>query len=520
MKKRQQDPEEPPVSQNQPGPPPGHSLAEDNPEIFPVVGIGASAGGLEALSRLIRNLPSKTGMAFVYIQHLDPTHKSLLTSLLSRETRIPVRDAEDGLAVLLDHLYVIPPNADLTLSGGDLKVTARSGPRGMHMPIDEFFESLAADKGTTAIGIVLSGTGSDGSAGIRAIKEAGGITFAQGMETAEHGDMPENAIATGSMDFILSPENIAEELVRIARHPFISHAHSTEWDEVFAKETDALDTIFSLIRNSSGLDFSHYKRSTVQRRIARRIILHKIGSIGQYAKFLADNPTETATLAEDMLIHVTSFFREPDTFGVLVTEVFPRFYRERPRGLPIRIWVPGCSTGEEAYSILISLIESLGEHQAIFPVQLFASDVSENSLAKARTGFYSEPEMLNVSEDQRTRFFDRVEGGYQVKKCLREICVFARHDLTKDPPFSHLDMISCRNLLIYLGVPMQRKIIPLFHYALDPGGFLLLGVSETIGPFPYLFQVVNKKFRIYVKKPALDLPHDRGATRWQDPGKG
>ena len=246
---------------------------------------------------------------------------------------------------------VIPPNTDLALSGGVLRVTPRSGPRGIQMPVDGFFESLAADRRSMAIGIVLSGTGSDGSTGIRAIKEAGGITFAQGTETAEHRGMPENAIATGSVDYILSPEKIVEELVRISRHPFISHTHSTEWNEVFAKEADSLDTIFSLIRNSSGLDFSHYKRSTVQRRIARRIILHKITSLGQYAKFLEDNPTETAALSEDMLIHVTSFFREPETFGVLMTEVFPRLYRERPRGLPIRIWVPGCSTGEEAYSI-------------------------------------------------------------------------------------------------------------------------------------------------------------------------
>ena len=235
---------------------------------------------------------------------------------------------------------------------------------------------------------------------------------------------------------------ISGEIVRITSHPFISHTHSTEWDEVFAKEAGALDIIFSLIRNSSGLDFYHYKRSTVQRRIARRIILHKISSLAQYAKFLADNPSETEVLCEDMLIHVTSYFREPETFGVLKTEVFPVLYKERSGVLPIRIWVPGCSTGEEAYSILISLLESLGDHRATVPIQLFASDVSEHSLAKARAGIYSEQEMINVSEERRNGFFESVEGGYQVKKWLRDMCVFARHDLTKDPPFSHLDMIE------------------------------------------------------------------------------
>ena len=477
---------------------------EDQARLFPVVGIGASAGGLEAFTRLLHVLPTVTGMAFVYIQHLDPTHPSMLAELLARETTMPVQEAEEGLRVQPDHVYVIVPNTNLTISRGTLHLYSRGGQSGMFRPVDEFFNSLASDQETFAIGVILSGTASDGSLGIRAINKAGGITFAQSIESASQDGMPRSAIDTGAVDFVLDPQGIAEELVRIGKNPSLIPEKKSEADGRHLREDKVLENIFLVLRNQGGVDFSHYRQNTVVRRISRRMILHKFNSLDEYSGYLNDHPDEIASLAEDMLIHVTSFFREPRIFEILKAEIFPPFFKDRPAGLPIRIWIPGCSTGEEAYSIQMSLLESMEEQGVVFPVQIFASDISEPALTKARDGIYSGLEVLTLSEKRRTQFFDKLNGDYQVKKMLRESCIFAYHDLTRDPPFSHLDFISCRNLLIYLDIPMQRLVIPIFHYSLNPEGILLLGISETVGPFTDLFATVNQKFRIYRKKPAPD----------------
>ncbi len=477
-------------------------MPEEQERLFPVVGIGASAGGLEAFTRLLRALPAENGMAFVYIQHLDPTHPSILAEILARETRMPVREAEDNLPVEPDHVYVIVPNTVLTVSGGVLHLSSRASPAGRFMPVDEFFRSLAADRETLAIGVVLSGTASDGASGIRSINKAGGITFAQNTESATQTGMPQSAIDTGAVDFVLNPDGIAEELVRIGQNPYLIPEEKREAGDRLKHEEKILKDIFTLLRTAKSADFSQYKQSTVVRRIGRRMLLHKLGSLQEYAAYLDDHPGEIAVLAEDMLIHVTSFFREPEIFEVLRTNVFPLFFVGRTPGVPIRIWVPGCSTGEEAYSILMCLLESMEERKAVFPVQVFASDISEPAITKAREGIYPGTEIDSLSEERRNHFFDRLDGNYQVKKELRESCIFAYHDLTKDPPFSHLDFISCRNLLIYLDVPMQRQIIPIFHYSLNPDGILLLGISETVGPFTDLFSAIDQKFRIYRKKPA------------------
>ncbi len=477
------------------------AVPEESARLFPVVGIGASAGGLEAFTEFLRALPAKTGMAFVYIQHLDPTHTSLLANLLARETLMPVLEASDNTRVEPDHVYVIVPNTVLTISGGILHISPREK-AGRFLPVDEFFRSLAADRENLGIGVILSGTASDGAAGIRYIKEAGGITISQSIESASHSGMPESAIETGAVDFILNPSAISEELIRIGQNPHLILEEKKEADKRQKDEVKAMKGIFALLLNSEGVDFSQYKQTTIKRRIGRRMVINKFGTLAEYAAYLRDHPGEIAILAEEMVIQVTSFFREPEVFDVLKTEIFPGFFEGRAAGAPIRIWVPGCSTGEEAYSILMSLLESVEERMVIFPIQMFASDISEPAISRARDGTYPGTEVESLGERRRTRFFDEIGGNYRIKKEVRESCIFASHDLTHDPPFSHLDFISCRNLLIHLDMPMQRQIIPVFHYALNPGGILLLGISETVGPFTDLFAAANQEFRIYQKKPA------------------
>ena len=355
-------------------------------------------------------------MAFVYIQHLDPTHPSMLKDLLARETRMQVLEAEDNLQVEPDHVYVIVPNATLTISKGVLHLSPRSGMAGRFMPVDEFFHSLAADKETFAIGIVLSGTASDGASGIRSINEAGGITFAQSIDSATQTGMPQSAINTGAVDFVLDPRGIAEELGRIGQNPYLISAEKRKAGDRLRHEKKVLGKIFGLLRNANGVDFSQYKQSTVGRRIGRRMVIHKLTSLDEYASYIDNHPEELVALAEEMLIHVTSFFREPRIFEILKTEVFPHFFTGRAAGFPIRIWVPGCSTGEEAYSILMSLLESMEEQKAIFPVQVFASDISEPAITRAREGIYPGTEVLNLSEERRIRFFDQTRWSLQGQK--------------------------------------------------------------------------------------------------------
>jgi two-component system, chemotaxis family, CheB/CheR fusion protein len=477
------------------------ALRKNWAEVSPVVGIGASAGGLEAFTQLLSHLPINTGMAFVLVQHLDPSQKSLLSEILSRTTQMPVREVQDGMMVEPNHVYVIPPNTMMTSAQGVLHLTPRKK-RGVSMSIDGFFYSLAEDRGPKAIGIVLSGADGDGSKGLEAIKAAGGITFAQSEDSAQVSSMPNMAIATGHVDFILSPDAIAEKLADISRHPYVTSPILTVIPEAQPDAKDALSTIFNLLRAATNIDFTHYKHTTINRRIFRRMALYRLEKLDDYVRYLHEKPAEVQALSQEILINVTRFFREEDAFDALKQDVFPAMMRHRSPDLPIRIWVAGCSTGEEAYSIAMCLLEFLAHQTRKPPIQIFATDVSEWVIEKARLGIYSQNQVINVSPERLQHFFTAVEGGYQINKAVRELCIFARQNLISDPPFSRLDLISCRNVLIYLGSSLQKKVLPMFHYGLMPTGFLLLGTSETVGEFSNLFTLVDQKYKIYEKQPS------------------
>ena len=483
-------------------------------ESFLVAGVGASAGGLEAFTQFLKALPVDTGVAFVLVQHLDPKHESLLTELLSRATSLSVTSVTEGVVVAPNCVYVIPPNVEMEIRRDTLHLLPRSKRRGMHMPIDGFFRSLAEDRQGRAIGIILSGTASDGAMGMGAIKAAGGITFAQDDQSAKYGGMPQSAIAAGVVDFVLPPEGIAHEIAQIGSHPFIRPGRG-KTVEIPADSDGTLAQIFRHLLGAAGVDFSLYKQNTIRRRIKRRMVLHRMERLEDYVAYLRRHPDESKALYEDLLINVTGFFRDPEMFDSLKSVVFPAIGRE-VRG-PIRIWVPGCSTGEEAYSIVISLLEFLGDRVQGAPIQMFATDLSEPAIETARVGIYPESITGDVSNERIRRFFVKVERGFQVSKMVRDVCVFARHDVTKDPPFSRLDIISCRNVLIYLGPILQKQVVPVFHYALNPGRFLVLATAEGIGGSSDLFQLVDRKSKIYSKKGAptrfhLELPSP-GATR-------
>ena len=466
---------------------------------FPIVGIGASAGGLEAFTELLRHLPGKSGMGFVLVQHLAPRHESVLTELLSRSTNIPVTEVKDGMAVERDHVYVIPPNTNMAVLNGVLHLMPRPEGPGQHLPIDYFLRSLAVDRKAASIGVILSGTASDGTLGMKAIKAEGGITFAQDERSAKYYDMPRNAINAGFVDFVLSPKDIATELARIGQDPYLAQFEVEQADRT-QPESDHMRRIFGLLRKVSGVDFSNYRPTTLERRIRRRMVLHKMQGLGQYVQRLQNDPAEIAALYQDVLISLTGFFRDPQLFEAIKSRVLPRIIKERAPDSPIRVWVAGCSTGEEAYSLAICLLEFLGDKASNIPVQLVATDVSEKAIEKARAGVYMENITADVSAERLRRFFVKLEHGYQVNKTVRDLCVFARQDLTRDPPFSRLDIISCRNLLIYLQPVLQKKMMPVFHYALKPTGFLILGTSETVGPFGDLFALADRKYKVYAKK--------------------
>ena len=469
--------------------------------LFPIVGIAASAGGLEAFTQVLKHLVTDTGMAFVLIQHLDPKHKSLLSEILGRTTKMPVTEVQDGMIVKPNNVYIIPPNTKMMLSGGVLQLTPREKIQGKYMPGDAFFTSLAAERGHKAMAVVLSGADGDGSLGLRAIKEAGGVTFAQCEDTAKFDSMPNTAVATGNVDFVLPPQKIAEELVNLSRNPFIADSLPQISVEKLPEQGDALATIFVLLRSQTGVDFSHYKPNTLDRRIQRRMLLYKLEHLEDYAKYLQENPAEVKALYEEILIHVTHFFRNPEAFELLKERVFPTIIENKSATMPIRIWVAGCSTGEEVYSIAISLLEFLADKVTQTPIQIFATDISEIAIEKARSGIYAENQMVEVPPESRRKFFNALEGGgYQINKAVRELCVFARQDLGRDPPFSNLDLISCRNVLIYLDETLQKRILPIFHYSLNQTGFLLLGTSESTGTYSDLFTLIDKKYKIYTKK--------------------
>jgi two-component system CheB/CheR fusion protein len=483
------------------GPPQTTSGDQPGNGPFPVVGVGASAGGLEAFTQLLSALPDNTGMAFVLVQHLDPKHESSLSELLAKVTRMPVVEAMNGLAVCPDQIYVIPPNTTLTIAQGVLQLTPRGEARGPHLPIDQFFKALAEDRQTGAIGVILSGSGTDGTLGLEEIKASGGITFAQDEQSAKYAGMPQSAIRSGCVDLVLPPNEIARELARLGQHPYLAPAPTEERAPAAVAEEDHFKEIMALLRSSFGVDFSAYRDTTIKRRIMRRMVLHTHGNLTAYARHLEEDRAEVGALYQDILINVTSFFREPETFEALKRSVFPEITQGKNPNTPIRIWVPGCSTGQEAYSLAIALLEYLEEKPVKPAIQIFATDLSDTiSLQKAREGIYPENIEAELSPERLRRFFTKEDSRYRASKAIREVCVFAKQNVAADPPFSRLDLISCRNLLIYLSPALQKRVIQTLHYALNPSGFLVLGASETIGAFTDLFGVADQKHRIYVKK--------------------
>jgi two-component system CheB/CheR fusion protein len=458
-------------------------------EAFLVVGIGASAGGLEAFTQFLENLPVTTGMAFVFIQHLAAGQESLLTDILARSTSMPVRTVKNDMKVQRNSVYVIPPDTSMTIVDRTLKLQPQTSK--LHHPLDQFLISLAKEAKNRAIGVVLSGTGTDGTEGLKAVYAEGGITFAQDEESAKYPGMPHSALAAGVVHFSLPPRKIAEELVSIGKHPYLNHS-GLKVVEPEVEEEDNFRTILAILRLVYGVDFSAYKESTVNRRLSRRMVLNQIDKMEDYVKLLRGSKTEVEALFTDLLIGVTSFFREPEAFDILTQEVFPDVLKGKNSKFTLRIWVPGCSSGEEVYSIAICLREYLEKTGTNVNVQIFGTDISEKNIEKARAGAYPTVIADNISEVRLKRFFARTNGQYQISKSIRDICIFAKQDVARDPPFSNLDIVSCRNVLIYFKPQVQKKIIPLFHYALKPGGFLLLGKSESIGAFQELFSPLNK----------------------------
>ena len=476
------------------------------PSAFPIVAIGASAGGLEAVSELLAAAAPHSGMAYIVVQHLDPTHESLLPEILAKKTTMEVVPASEGLTVEPDHVYVIPPNVTLTLQDDVLHLTPREAGPARHMPADVLFRSIAENCGDAAIGVVLSGGDSDGALGTQQIKHSGGITFAQEPSSARFPSMPRSAIETGCVDFVLRPSQIARELARLDGHPYL-HLVAQQGDSsgeapeaATAAEEERLRRIFRRLRSAHGVDFTHYKRSTLRRRLARRMALQKIEDPADYVSLIESDPAEVSTLYQDFLIRVTGFFRDPESFEGLAQQVFPSICEGRSPKEPIRIWVPGCATGEETYSIAMALIDYLGERLSPGGIQIFGTDVSEAAIEQARAGIYLDTIAQDISAERLARFFTKLDDHYRIAKSIRDLCIFARQDVTRDPPFSRLDLLSCRNLLIYLDATIQRRVMQVFHYSLRPQGFLMLGPSESVGQAANLFELTDKHHRLYARR--------------------
>ncbi len=471
---------------------------------FTVVAIGASAGGLEAIILLLQNLSPTTGMAFIYVQHLSPDHKSMLTPLLSKATAMTVQDIDNMEKIQPNNVYVIPYNRGIEVVDGHIKLIPRSD-KSTPMSIDILFASLAETHGNNVIGVVLSGSASDGTRGLKAIKAAGGVTFAQD-DTAKFGSMPHSAIAEGVVDFILSPDNIAKELTKMSQHPLVKRKALTPPLEDGIDNSDPhLKSILQCVLNRKHVDFSYYKMSTIKRRILRRMLIHKIKTLKEYVKELVHNNHEIDLLYQDLLINVTDFFRDAETFALLTTTVLPRLLKSKKEGDTLRIWVAACATGEEVYSIAMLLFDLQKDQAQPTPFQIFASDLSTEAINKARVGEYSLAQLKNVAPQQLADYFTKTKDKYRIAKPLRDVCVFAQHNVLGDPPFSRMDFISCRNLLIYLDTYAQKKAIATFHYALHEGGYLMLGKSETIGAATPLFSLLNKKYKIYTRKKTVGI---------------
>lgn len=470
---------------------------KQTPPLVPVVGIGASAGGLDAFRALLKALPDDTGMAFVLIAHLMPEKKSVLGELLARETSMPVNQLEADTPVEANHVYVIPPDQALTIQNGHLEIRKPEASERPSMVIDTFFRSLAEARRAKAVGVILSGTGSDGSSGLADIKGEGGITFIQDSASAAFAEMPNNARAAA--DYVLSPEEIAAELKRIARHPYVMKEPALPLTGALPRDGEVRE-IFKLLEAKCGVDFSRYKSASIHRRIARRMLLRKMDSLRDYLKYLRTDKYELDALYQDLLITVTEFFRDPGAFDVLKKAIIPEILRNLGNDAA-RVWVPGCASGEEAYSIAICFVEAATE-RAGTPVQVFATDVNVPCINKARRAVYPETIAASVSPERLQRFFVKTHDGYQVNKFVRDLCIFAEQNVLADAPFSRMDLVSCRNLLIYLDNAAQREVLQRFHYALKTGGFLFLGTSESVSAAPQLFEEVQKPQRIYSKLPA------------------
>lgn len=467
------------------------------PARFPVVGIGCSAGGLDALEKFLTHVRPDSGMAIVIIQHLTPDRSSVLPELLQRLTPMTVIEVDDGRVVQPNHVYVIPPNHDLSLLHGRLHLLDPAAPRGLRLPIDFFLRSLAEDQHEKAIAVILSGMGSDGVLGLRAIKEKGGLTLVQEPASAEADSMPRSAIEAGVVDIVAPPEALSGRIIDYLRHA--SHAIPQEPPQA-AEILSALDKIIILLRDRSGTDFSLYKTNTLYRRIERRMAVHQIGNIDDYVRYLRNTPQENDLLFKELLIGVTHFFRDPEVWEILRTEAIPSLLARHPAGAALRAWVPACSTGEEAYSLAMVFREVVEQikPKARFTLQIYATDLDKDSVIRARRGCYPDNIAADLSPERLARnFLPEDGGGYRIGKAIREMVVFAPQNIISDPPFTRLDLIACRNLLIYFGVLVQKQLLPMFHYALNPGGLLLLGSAETIGNFGHLFAPINNKARLF-----------------------
>ena len=461
--------------------------------------MGASAGGLEAFEQFFTHVPLNIGMAFILVPHLDPGHASMMTELLRRVTKLEVNEAQDGVKVKPNQVYVIPPNKDMSIYHGVLNLETPEKTRGLRLPIDSFFRSLSEDQEESAVAIILSGTGTDGTLGIRAIHGAGGMVMVQAPGSAKYAGMPDSAVQTGLADYILPPEKMPSQLATYAKR-------SVKKTEIPAKGEDRLRKILALVRSQTGHDFSLYKKTTLNRRIEKRLNLHGIGNISDYVRYLQENRGETELLFKDFLIGVTQFFRDPEAFEELKKTLL-KYLKGEPEGGAFRAWVPGCGTGEEAYSLAITLKECLDELKRDLKIQIFGTDIDAEAINQARSGIYSNNIVGDMNPDRLRRYFVKDEDSYRVKKEVREMIVFAVQDLAKDPPFTKLDLLSCRNLLIYLEPELQNRLLPLFHYSLKPGGVLFLGTSETIGKFADLFEISDRKWKVHKAKKTL--PADR-----------
>jgi len=487
---------------------------------FPIIGIGASAGGLEAFELFFKTMPAESGMAFVLVPHLDPGHASMLSEILQRITTMPVHEAQDQIPIQPNHVYIIPPGKDMSIFHGALNLSVPELARGLRLPIDSFFRSLAEDQGERAICVILSGSGSDGTLGLRAIHGAGGVVFVQEPATAKYEGMPTSAVMSGLATYVLPVEKITGQLVAYVKTiidtgippaPPVPNALS------------AMRRIMMLLRTKTGNDFSQYKQSTILRRIERRMVVHNVKDMETYARFLQENPAEVHILFKELLINVTSFFRDKEAFEALNKEAIPRIFKDKPENYIFRIWVPGCASGEEAYSIAMLFSEYMDEIKQEFKIQIYATDIDDDSIVTARAGKYPANIVIDVSPERLRRFFTKEESGFRIKKEIREQVIFAIQNVIKDPPFTKMDLISCRNLLIYLDADLQNRVIPAFHYALNPEGVLFLSPSEGIGNFTDLFGPLDKKWKVYGVKPSLlsarKLVAQRYAWTGGQPGK-